>query len=67
MLLKQNVSSETSIVKQNYRYHKLRKAFSKFYRRHYDIKHINLMCDSKGRNLNFMVTFTCIRFAYVGM
>ena len=25
------------LLKQGYRYHKLRKAFSKFYRRHYDL------------------------------
>ena len=26
------------LLKQGYRYHKIRKAFSKFYRRHFDIK-----------------------------
>ena len=26
----------TKLLKQDYRYHKLRKAFSKFYRRHYE-------------------------------
>ena len=27
----------TKLLKQGYRYHKLRKAFSKFYRRHYEL------------------------------
>ena len=31
------------LLKQSYRYHKLRKAFSKFYRRHYDFKFQNSM------------------------
>ena len=49
------------LLKQNYRYHKLRKAFSKFYRRHYElISKFNVRLKSllhQGyRNQNFMVT-----------
>ena len=49
------------VLKQGYRYHKLRKAFSKFYRRHYElISKYNVGLKSfyiKGdRNQNFMVT-----------
>ena len=51
------------LLRQGYRYHKLRKAFSKFYRRHFDIvskynvgKHF--FCKA-FQNLNFMGTW-CI-------
>ena len=52
------------LLRQGYRYHKLRKAFSKFYRRHFDLvskyniglKHF--FCKS-FLNLNFMATW-CI-------
>ena len=52
------------LLRQGYRYHKLRKAFSKFYRRHFDIvskynvglKHF--FCKA-FQNLNFMATW-CI-------
>ena len=32
-----NKSSTAKLLKQGYRYHKLRKTFSKFYRRHYEL------------------------------
>ena len=32
-----NKVSTAKLLRQGYRYHKIRKAFSKFYRRHYDI------------------------------
>ena len=32
-----NICLTAKLFKQGYRYHKLRKAFSKFYRRHYDL------------------------------
>ena len=49
------------LFKQGYRYHKLRKAFSKFYRRHYElISKFNVGLKSlyikAYRNQNFMVT-----------
>ena len=49
------------LLKQGYRYHKLRKAFSKFYRRHYElISKFNVGLKSffhkAYRNQNFMVT-----------
>ena len=31
------ISLTAKLLKQGYRYHKLRKAFSKFYRRHYEL------------------------------
>ena len=31
------LTSKYKLLKQGYRYHKLRKAFSKFYRRHYEL------------------------------
>ena len=48
--------------KQGYRYHKLRKTFSKFYRRYYDLIYLksksdlNLACVKDFCNLNSMVT-----------
>ena len=52
----------TKLLRQGYRYHKLRKAFSKFYRQHFDLvskynvglKH--LFC-KVFLNLNFMATW----------
>ena len=49
------------LLKQGYRYHKLRKAFFKFYRRHYEfISKFNVGLKSllikAYRNQNFMVT-----------
>ena len=49
---------------QSYRYNKLRKAFSKFYRHHYDwfpniMLDSNLFLNMACRNPNFMVTY-CI-------
>ena len=32
-----NKCLSAQVLKQGYRYHKLRKAFSKFYRRHYEL------------------------------
>ena len=49
------------LLKQNYRYHKLCKTFSKFYRRYFDLiskfkLDLNLSCANDFRNLNSMVT-----------
>ena len=49
------------LLQQGYRYHKLRKTFSKFYRRHYElISKFNVrlkhFCTKAYRNRNFMVT-----------
>ena len=49
------------LLNQGYRYHKLRKAFSKFYRRHSDLVSkfnvgLNLFCNKVYRNPNFMVS-----------
>ena len=49
------------LLKQGYRYHKLRKAFSKFYRRHYELISkfsvgLNHLYIKAYRNQNFMVT-----------
>ena len=49
------------VLNQRYRYHQLRKAFSKFYRRNFDlvskfnVGH-NLFSNKAYRSLNFMVT-----------
>ena len=46
------------LLKQGYRYHKLRKTFSKFYRRHYDwYQNLNIFLNKAYRNLIFMATF----------
>ena len=51
------------LLKQGYRYHKIRKTFSKFYRGYYDliskfqIGLINLSCAKDFLNLNSMVTW----------
>ena len=37
MLMTLILVMNAKLLKQGYRYHKLRKAFSKFYRRHYDL------------------------------
>ena len=52
------------LLKQGYRYHKLCKTFSKFYRRYYDLisnskLDLNLSCAKDFLNLNSMVTW-CI-------
>ena len=52
------------LLKQGYRYHKLRKTFSKFYRRYYDLilnsmLDLNLSCAKDFPNLISMVTW-CI-------
>ena len=46
------------LLKQGYRYHKLRKTFSKFYRRYYDFD-LNISCTNTFLNLSSMVT-SCI-------
>ena len=48
-------------LNQGYRYHKLRKAFSKFYRRHSDLVSkfnvgLKSLCNMAYRNPNRMVT-----------
>ena len=56
-----NKSLTTKFLQQGYRYYKLRKTFSKFYRRHYEfvstfnngLKHFSI---EAYRNRNFMVT-----------
>ena len=56
-----NKSLTAKLLQQGYRYHKLRKTFSKFYRRYYELvskfnvglKHF---CIKAYRNRNFMVT-----------
>ena len=56
-----NKSLTAKLLQQGYRYHKLRKTFSKFYRRHYELvskfnvglKHF---CIKAYRNRNFMLT-----------
>ena len=52
------------LLKQGYQYHKLRKTFSKFYRRYYDLiskskLDLNLSCAKDFQNLISMVTW-CI-------
>ena len=48
------------LLKQGYRYHKLHKTFSKFYRRYYDSKlDLNLSCAKDFWNMISMVTW-CI-------
>ena len=53
------------LLRQRYKYHKLRKAFTKFYRRHFDFVskyNVGLKNTSSARsflNLNFMATW-CI-------
>ena len=58
------------LLKQGYRYHKLRKTFSKFYRRYYELISkfqvgLNLSCAKDCRNLNSMVTccVNCVKIA----
>ena len=54
------------LLKQGYRYHKLHKTFSKFYRRYYDLiskfqnskLDINLSCAKDFRNLNSIVIWS---------
>ena len=59
--------------RQAYRYHKLRKIFSKFYRRHFDLIFkfnvgLKTLLDKAFRNQNFMVTwFTNLRNLSEGM
>ena len=55
------------LLKQSYRYHELRNAFSKFYRRHFDLVSnsmldLNLFCNKAYRNLNFMVSALVYKF-----
>ena len=57
-----NLCLTAKLLKQGYRYHKLRKAFSKFYRRHYEliskfIVGLKSLYIKACRNQNFMVTW----------
>ena len=55
-----NLFLTAKLFKQGYRYHKIRKAFSKFYHRHsefigkYNIR-LKLFCNKVYQNLYFMV------------
>ena len=55
-----NKSLTAKFLQQGYRYHKLRKTFSKFYRRHYELVFkFNVELKTilhQGLNRNFMVT-----------
>ena len=56
-----NNSLTAKLLQQGYRYHKLRKTFSKFYRRHYEliskfIVGLKHFCIKAYRDRNFMVT-----------
>ena len=50
-----NQNLTAKLLKQGYRYHKLRKTLSKFYRRHYDLVS-NLFLNKAYRKLNFKAT-----------
>ena len=55
-----NLFLTAKLLKQDYRYHKLRKAFSKFYQRHSEliVKYnigLKLFCNKAYQNLYFMV------------
>ena len=55
-----NLWLTAKLLKQGYRYHKIRKAFSKFYHRHSEliVKYnigLKLFCDKAYQNLYFMV------------
>ena len=52
-----NKSLTAKLLQQGYRYHKRRKTFSKFYRRHYElISKFNVGLKTFLHNRNFMVT-----------
>ena len=56
-----NLFLTAKLLKQGYRYHKIRKAFSKFYHRHSEliVKYnigLKLFCNKAYQNLYFMVT-----------
>ena len=51
------------LLHQGFRYHKLRKPFSKFYRRHYELVSkfkvgLKIFCNRAYRNQNFMMTLS---------
>ena len=57
-----NIFLIQKLLKQGYRYHKLRKTFSKFYRQYYDLiskfqTGLKRSCAKDFRNLNYMVTW----------
>ena len=57
---KRNLFLTAKLLKQGYRYHKIRKAFSKFYQRHSEIivKYnigLKIVCNKAYQNLYFMV------------
>ena len=56
-----NKSLTAKLLQQGYRYHKLQKTFSKFYRRHYELVskfnvRLKHFCLKAYRNRNFIVT-----------
>ena len=58
-----NLFLTAKLLKQGYRYHKIRKAFSKFYHRHSEliVKYnigFKLFCNKAYQNLNFMVIWS---------
>ena len=58
--LKRNLFLTAKLLKQGYRYHKIRKAFSKFYHRHSEliVKYnigLKLFCNKAYQNLYFMM------------
>ena len=57
------------LLKQGYRYNKIRKTFTKFYRHHCDlVSTFNLFLNEAYRNLNFMATsYTNLRKLFVEM
>ena len=68
-----NKSLTAKLLQQGYRYHKLRKTFSKFYRRHYELVSkfnvgLKALCIKAYRNRNFMVTkYINSKKLYVGL
>ena len=65
-----NESLKAKLLQQGYRYHKLRKSFSKFYRRHFElflyiILDYDHYCNKACQNLNFIVTDLVNKFRKV--
>ena len=50
-----NLFLTAKLLKQGYRYHKIRKAFAKFYHRHSELIWLKLFCYKAYQNLYFMV------------
>ena len=60
LMLRTSTTETAKLLKQGYRYHKIRKAFSKFYCRHSEliVKYnigLKLFCNKAYKNLYFMV------------